>query len=186
MRGGAEVDLVSKPKRLEAAAEHVRLDVDVTTVMRLCSDLQRGSSRSLKGVWRERGLSERGIFILELVNAGLDRPSRLIEYFDVLPSTITFETDKLVAAGLISRESLPTDRRVVQLSLTEEGEAVHRETTEVVNGFLKPRLAALPREELEAFVATFRKIVGTLPPPSVVRDEENEPAPPRRPRKSGG
>lgn len=173
---------MSKPKRLDAA-EHVRLDDDVTAVMRLSSDLQRGSSRSLKGVWRERGLSERGIYILELVNAGLDRPSRLIEYFDVLPSTITFETDKLVAAGLISRESLPTDRRVVQLSLTDEGEAVHRETTEVVNGFLKPRLAALPREELEAFVATFRKIVGTLPPASVAREEENEAAP-RRPRKS--
>jgi DNA-binding MarR family transcriptional regulator len=177
------VDSVSKPKRVDAAAEHVRLDVDVTTVMRLSSDLQRGSSRSLKGVWRERGLSERGIYILELVNAGLDRPSRLIEYFDVLPSTITFETDKLVAAGLISRESLPTDRRVVQLSLTEEGEAVHRETTEAVNGFLKPRLAALPREELETFVATFRKIVGTLPPASAAREEEKEVAP-RRPRKS--
>lgn len=174
---------MSKPKRVDAAAEQVRLDVDVTTVMRLSSDLQRGSSRSLKGVWRERGLSERGVYILELVNAGLDRPSRLIEYFDVLPSTITFETDKLVAAGLITRESLPTDRRVVQLSLTEEGEAVHRETTEVVNGFLKPRLAALPREELEAFVATFRKIVGTLSPATVVREEEGEPAP-RRPRKS--
>lgn len=174
---------MSKPKRLDAAGEQVRLDVDVTTVMRLSADLQRGSSRHLKGVWRERGLSERGIYILELVNAGLDRPSRLIEYFDVLPSTITFETDKLVAAGLIVRESLPTDRRVVQLSLTEEGLAVHRETTEVVNAFLKPRLAALPREELEAFVATFRKIVGTVPPASVVREEEKEPAS-RRPRKS--
>src|SRR5689334_5090073 len=98
---GAEVDLVTKPKRLDAAAAQVQLDADVTDVMRLSADLQRSSARSLKGVWRERGLSERGLYILELVGAGLDRPSRLIEYFDVLPSTITFETDKLVAAGLI-------------------------------------------------------------------------------------
>lgn len=141
----------------------MRLDADVTEVMRLSADLQRGSARSLKGVWREKGLSERGLYILELVNAGLDRPSKLIEYFDVLPSTITFETDKLVAAGLITREALPTDRRVVQLSLTDEGRAVHRATTQAVNAFLKPRLSALSRTELEAFVATFRKIVGVVP-----------------------
>jgi DNA-binding MarR family transcriptional regulator len=176
---------VSKPNRLDASAEQVQLDVDVTEVMRLASDLQRSSSRNLKGVWRERGLSERGIFILELVNAGLDRPSKLIEYFDVLPSTITFETDKLVAAGLLTRESLPTDRRVVQLSLTEAGVALHLETTETLNAFLRPRLAALPRQELESFVATFKKIVGAVPPSTVLRDEDKEPAP-RRPRKAAG
>lgn len=174
---------MSKPKRLDARGEQVRLDADVTDVMRLGADLQRSSSRSLKGVWRERGLSERGLYILELVGAGLDRPSKLIEYFDVLPSTITFETDKLVAAGLITRESLPSDRRVVQLTLTEKGEALHLETTEAVNAFLKPRLAALSRQELEAFIATFRKIVGVVPPATVLRDEEGE-APPRRARKA--
>jgi DNA-binding MarR family transcriptional regulator len=160
------VELVTKSKSPDAYAAQeapVRLDADVTEVMRLCTDLQRGSARSLKGVWREKGLSERGLFILELVNAGLDRPSKLIEYFDVLPSTITFETDKLVAAGLVTREALPTDRRVVQLSLTDEGRVVHRETTETINAFLKPRLAALPRAELDSFMTTFRKIVGVIP-----------------------
>lgn len=169
-------------------AAPVRLDADVIDVMRLSADLQRGTARSLKGVWREKGLTERGIYILELVNAGLDRPSKLIEYFDVLPSTITFETDKLVAAGLIRREALPTDRRVVQLSLTEEGVAVHRETTEAVNSFLKPRLAALSRAELETFVTTFRKIVGVIPKVGQCEDEKIPAQPARRSRKaaSGG
>ena len=97
-----------------------------------------------------------------VVNAGLDRPTRLIEYFDVLPSTITFETDKLVAAGLIVRDSDPNDRRVVRLSLTPAGRAVHRETTRAINAELRPRLAAIPPAELEQFLATFKKIVDPL------------------------
>lgn len=156
----------SKPVKASENVVHpvVGLDPDIIAVMRLGADLQRASSRHLKSLWREKGLTERGLFILALVNAGLDRPSRLIEYFDVLPSTITFETEKLVAAGLIVRETLPTDRRVVQLSLTEQGKAMHREMADSLNAFLRPRLRALAPGELAAFLETFGKIVEPIPP----------------------
>ena len=150
--------LPAKPKA--GGKRALGLDPDIVAVMRLSTNLQRLSSRSLKGHWRERGLSERGLFMLELVYAGLDRPSRLMEYFDVLPSTITFETEKLVTAGLMVREPDPSDRRVVRLSLTEEGEAIHRETMAAINASLKPRLERLTPEELRAFLATFQKILG--------------------------
>lgn len=138
------------------------LDPDVTDLMALSANLQRATSRRMRHLWRTRKLSERGLFILELVNAGLDRPSRLIEYFDVLPSTITFETDKLVGAGLLVRESVPDDRRVVRLRLTEEGRAVHRDTTEAINAVLRPRLDALTPDEAASFLATFHKIIDPL------------------------
>jgi DNA-binding MarR family transcriptional regulator len=125
--------------------------------------LRRALGRQFRTLWRTRKLSERGSFIMGLVNAGVDRPSRLIEHFDVLPSTITFETDKLVAAGLLRRESDPSDRRVVRLSLTDEGRAVHHETVRTVNAFLQPVLATLSPNELDQFLATFRKIVDQLP-----------------------
>jgi len=159
---------VTKSKPVKATADVVDpiigLDPDIIAVMRLGSDLQRASSRHLKSLWREKGLTERGLFILALVNAGLDRPSRLIEYFDVLPSTITFETEKLVSAGLLVREALPTDRRVVQLSLTEQGQAVHREMADSLNAFLRPRLRQLAPGELAQFLDTFGKIVEPIPP----------------------
>lgn len=158
---------MTKSKSVRASADAVDpivgLDPDIIAVMRLGADLQRASSRHLKSLWREKGLTERGLFILALVNAGLDRPSRLIEYFDVLPSTITFETEKLVTAGLIVRESLPSDRRVVQLSLTEQGKALHREMADSLNAFLRPRLRQLEPGELEAFLTTFAKIVEPIP-----------------------
>ena len=147
---------------LSSASAHGKapvLDPTIVAVMTLNANLERLCARRLKTLWRTKGLSERGLFMLELVHAGLDRPSRLIEYFDVLPSTVTFETDKLVASGLLVRESLPSDRRVVRLSLTAQGCAAHAEVTAALNGFLKPRLDRLPPEELSAFLATFKKIV---------------------------
>lgn len=154
----------SSRKTRTASAPEARavLDPDVSAVMRLDSDLRRAIGSQFRTLWRTKKMSERGIYILELVNAGIDRPSRLIEFFSVLPSTITFETDKLVATGLLVRESDPTDRRVVRLSLTDEGRAVHQETVETINAFVRPALASLSREELEQFLATFHKIVAPL------------------------
>jgi DNA-binding MarR family transcriptional regulator len=130
--------------------------------MRLSADLQRATGRRLRHLWRRRKLTERGLYILELVQAGLDRPSRLIEYFDVLPSTITFETDKLVAAGLMLRQPDPQDRRVVRLRLTPAGRTVHRETTQAINSVLRPRLDALHPDELKQLLALFHKVVDPL------------------------
>lgn len=163
-----------------AGARGPKLDPEITEIMRCSADLQRLTTRSLRSLWRKKKMSERGIFILELVNAGLDRPSRLIEYFDVLPSTITFETDKLVAAGLLVRDSDPSDRRVVRLSLTPAGRAVHRETTRAINATLRPRLDAISSKELEQFLATFSKIVAVVkdqPAEAPEGQPEPEPAP---------
>ena len=158
-----------------------RLDPDVTALMTLSANLQRATARELRDLWRKKKLSERGLYILELVNAGLDRPSRLIEYFNVLPSTITFETDKLVTAGLMVREVLPSDRRVVRLRLTDRGRAVHRETTMALNALLRPRIDQLTREELQTLLALFRRIVEPLTPPPPRAEAEPE-APPKRRR----
>ena len=141
------------------------LDPEIAELMTLATNVQRATTRELRGLWRKRKLSERGLFILELVNAGLDRPSRLIEYFDVLPSTITFETDKLVAAGLLAREPDPSDRRVVRLRVTKAGQAVHAEATEAINAVLRPRLAELTKQEREQFFALFHRILDPLYPP---------------------
>jgi DNA-binding MarR family transcriptional regulator len=153
------------PSSASAHGKAPALDPSIVAVMTMNANLERLCARQLKALWRTKGISERGLFMLELVQAGLDRPSRLIEYFDVLPSTVTFETDKLVASGLLVRESVPSDRRVVHLSLTAQGRAVHAEVTTALNGFLKPRLDRLPPEELNAFLETFKMIVGPMEAP---------------------
>lgn len=153
-----------KDRKPSIAQSSPGIDPDVNAVIRIDDRFRRSLGRQFRTLWRTRKLSERGSFILGMVNAGMDRPSRLIEHFDVLPSTITFETDKLVAAGLLRRESDPSDRRAVRLSLTDEGRALHQETLATVNAFLQPALATLSREEMDQFLATFTKIVAQLNP----------------------
>ena len=163
--------MTTRPKRARKADETAasgarpRLDPEVADLMRMAANLQRATGRELRDFWRTRKLSERGLYILELVDAGLDRPSRLIEYFDVLPSTITFETDKLVAAGLLTREADPADRRAVRLTLTAAGRAVHAETTDAINALLRPRLATLAAADRTRFFAMFHQLVDPLYPP---------------------
>ena len=143
------------------AAERPRAKyrADVMAVMRVADDLRRQLSQAIEHIWRARDLTERRLMILDAVYRGIDRPGRLIEAFDVLPSTITFETDKLVAAGLLAREPLPSERRVVHLSLTPEGERLQRELIDTLNSFVAERLAALKPSELEAFLSIGAKIL---------------------------
>jgi DNA-binding MarR family transcriptional regulator len=136
-----------------------RLDPDVLKVMLIYRGLQREGDRALKRCWNDLGLSERALYILWLVSFGLDRSAKLAEYFDVLPSTITFDTDKLVAAGLITRQALPSDRRVLQLKLTSEGDAVYRRIGDVVNALWLPRLGRLEPGELATFLAVGHKLI---------------------------
>lgn len=141
------------------ASEASRLKAEVKEVLGIATDAHRAVNRQLKQFSRKTKLTERGLHILGLIVSGLDRPSLLIDHFDVLPSTITVETDKLVAAGLLVRRPHPSDRRVTTLELTERGLALEREAMELLNAMFAPRLAQIPPEELKACTETLRKII---------------------------
>ena len=129
------------------------LDHDVLAVLQLLTNIQRATDRQLKTLCREKELSERALLILALVNRGHDRPARLRQILDVLPSTISVETEKLVIGGLITREPIAGDRRKVRLALTPEGRTVNFEASDLLNALLKPRLAALEPGQLDAFLS---------------------------------
>jgi len=154
-------------KRIDKAAASPReanLDPDIEALLIAATDVQRMLNRQLKGVWRKHSLSERGLHIINLVRMGLNRPSHLIRYFDVLPSTITADTEKLVGAGLIERHPDPADRRVTQLGLTSRGRAVRAEALALLNATIRARLAQVPPEDLRTCVDTLRKIIEPLDP----------------------
>lgn len=147
-----------------AAGREAGLDPDIEALLIAATDLQRVTNRLLRTISRKRKLTERGLHIINLIRVGLNRPSRLIEYFDVLPSTITSDTEKLVAAGLVERQAVPTDRRVTQLALTRKGLAVRQEALAHLNGALRERLAQIPPEDLRVCVETLRKVIRPLEP----------------------
>jgi len=77
--------------------------------------------RSMERV--EAGMTPQQYRMLKLVGAGGERSAKLAERLAVAKPTLTSTADGLVAAGLLSRETETTDRRVVRLKLTEAGRA---------------------------------------------------------------
>jgi DNA-binding MarR family transcriptional regulator len=157
-----------------AAVRKAHLDPDIEGLLVAATDVQRVINRELKQFRLKMQLSERGLHIINLVRVGFDRPSRLIEYFDVLPSTITADVEKLVAAGLLMRQAVPSDRRVIQLVLTDRGLAVRKEALALLNSAFRARLGHVAGGDLRICVDTLRAVVEPLEPgtpPSAAGDE---------------
>lgn len=93
-----------------------------------------------------------------LVRAGGMRSSELADSLHIQPSAVTATVDRLVARGLVTRESDESDRRVVRVVPTAEGVAESRRVEETVRGYLRELLTALDDDELEGLVASFEKM----------------------------
>ena len=83
------------------------------TIIRLFRSMERAGA----------GVTPQQYRMLKSVGAGGERSARLAERLAVAKPTLTSTADGLVAAGLLSRETETTDRRVVRLKLTEAGGA---------------------------------------------------------------
>lgn len=73
-------------------------------------------------------------------------------------STVTGIIDRMVAAKLVAREQSPDDRRVWKIKLTDDGRTMARRIEVAPWDLLRAALAALPRAELDALVATMAKV----------------------------
>lgn len=71
----------------------------------------------------------------------------------------TRSVDKLVEAGLVSREKSLTDKRSVQLTLTHEGTYAYHKSRQLFVQWDNLALAHLKPEEASAFMLTMQKIV---------------------------
>jgi DNA-binding MarR family transcriptional regulator len=96
-----------------AAADTARAADAAITIIRLFRSMERV----------EAGLTPQQYRMLKLVGAGGERSARLAERLAVAKPTLTSTADGLVTAGLLSRETETSDRRVVRLRLTSAGRA---------------------------------------------------------------
>ncbi|WP_024800146.1 MarR family winged helix-turn-helix transcriptional regulator [Nocardia sp. BMG51109] len=141
-------------------------DGDIVEFLGAVTDVRRMISNLTLPVARKRGISERALGIIVLVYAGLDRPGLLIEYLNVLPSTVSSDVNKLVDAGLLRRKLSPADRRVSRLEVTRKGIAAQQESLRQLHAAFRARSAGVSLDELHACIATLRKLGGE-PQPSV-------------------
>jgi DNA-binding MarR family transcriptional regulator len=78
----------------------------------------------------------------------------------VAAATMTGIVDKLVARGLVERQRRSDDRRVVEVTLTRQGEVAFTDSVELHMRLAREMLLALDEEEQAAMLATLRKITG--------------------------
>jgi DNA-binding MarR family transcriptional regulator len=110
-----------------------------------------GLLRLTRGREAAAGLSAPRLSALSaLAHAGPLSLAKLAAESQVRPPTMTRTVDALVAAGLVTRESVPGDRRMVRIAVTDEGrsalEVARRRRVEAI----AVRLAALAESERRA------------------------------------
>jgi DNA-binding MarR family transcriptional regulator len=86
----------------------------------------------------------------------------LSEWMSLATSTMTRIVDNLVRDGYIERTQNPQDRRVVQVSLTEEGEKLFQAILEVYHEYHRKIVENIPAEELHQVVESLTMLIEAI------------------------
>jgi len=129
---------------------------DVRDLVRCMYSLDRELNRLNKDLAKVHSINPRSIYIMAQIRSGHNRPAELARHFGVLPSAITFEVDKLVAAKLVRRDQNPTDRRSVVLSVTAKGLNVVERAVAATHVMLEDRMGRVPAKDLKTFLDVFK------------------------------
>lgn len=150
-------------------------DADIVDFLGAVMDVERMIATLTMPVAHKYAISERALGIIFLVHAGLDRPSSLSEYLNVLPSTITADIDKLAAADLLRRTASNADKRVTRIQVTPRGARVQKESLRQLHEFFRAKAASVALEELQACIATLRRLSGVpeSPVPNPLRKADD-------------
>lgn len=111
---------------------------NVEIIMREMLEIQQKSMMFVNMLSEGESLSQNQlILLLQLKIKGEMRPTEIADFFSVTPGAVTSMCDKLEKLSLLQRVRENEDRRVVKMTLTDQGEKKVKEL------FLK-----FPQEEL--------------------------------------
>ena len=86
----------------------------------------------------------------------------LSEWMSLATSTMTRIVDNLVRDGYIARTQDPQDRRVVQVSLTEEGEKLFEAIMQIYHGYHRKIVENIPAGELHQVVESLTMLIEAI------------------------
>ncbi len=141
------------PALFEAKANELRVEID-----RIAERIKRVDAACLGSVDLE--VSPQEVRYVEVI--GGFRPScmmrELADRANVAVSTATGVVDKLVQKGIVHRERVDEDRRVVRVGLSDRGRHLYEAVMEMHLTFSREMLAALNPDEREILLVLMRKI----------------------------
>lgn len=88
--------------------------------------------------------------------------TELAEVFDVKKSAITAIINRMWVKGLIKRTRDLKDRRVVYLTLTEQGLELFHKTEEKIQNLVKSLINKFDYDEIQQFIETYEKLNSVL------------------------
>jgi len=116
-----------------------------------------------KLVERETGLTGPQVWAIKVIEAnGTLRVSELAGKMYLHPTTVVGILDRLEKRGLVSRTRSLEDRRVVDVSLTDEGRRLVNQTPEVASNKITQGLESLTTQELTIIYHGFDRLTQIL------------------------
>ncbi|MBO6940453.1 MAG: MarR family transcriptional regulator [Deltaproteobacteria bacterium] len=143
--------------------ERPELAHEVLTAIR---QIVRRVSEHSKQLSREVGLTVPQLLCLKAIGeAGAEEAltlAGLAQRVQLSSATVSRIIDRLVRAGLVSRERGTTDRRLVRIRLTEAGEDRFESLPKPLQEEFLQKLYALPAEEREELVVALQRIADLM------------------------
>ena len=136
-------------------------DPDVPSLAELLTRAGRSVGRFRRGAAATHGLTTTAMGVLAALSRSAGASHReLAARLGVTPATLTPVVDTLDAAGYLTRDRDPADRRVVRLSITESGRARIVAASAAVEAAVAERMpvtehAEVIREHLVAVLTAF-------------------------------
>lgn len=143
--------------RTRVVTPRVSRDSIVDAVLSASRVLVAVAARSLGDVAEEVTLTQYRTLVV-LASRGPQSLAALAEAVDVTPPTATRMCDRLIRKGLILRRHERGDRRLIRLTLAEQGQVLVDAVTERRRAEITDLLKAIPRAQQTALVDSLQRL----------------------------
>lgn len=143
-----------------AEAQHTE---NVMSVLRQFRVVFRSVKRHFQWVEEQCGVSGAQLWAIATIGSAPGmKVSELAKALAIHQSTASNMLDRLESSGLVKRERISSDQRVVRLFLTSKGDQVLSVAPQPFQGVLPDALATLPRATLDALAANLGVLIDTM------------------------
>ena len=123
----------------------------VKQIIELQREVRRALRQYVPNAWMNLNLTIAQLKSLFLIaREGSMNTKSLAEALGVTSSNVTGIVDRLVKQGLVSRQEDPEDRRMLQIQVTDQGEAILTSLREETVSSMSKVLASMSVEELSS------------------------------------
>ena len=100
--------------------------------------------------------------ILELGSEKPQTVNEIAQSMNLDKSTVSRTVERLVKENLVQREIPPENRRITQVSLTNQGVSLFNTINGLNDDFFQKSLDAIPKENLEVFIDSFKRFANEM------------------------